>query len=1155
MPVGYRELYGKSSLLDGKWHHVVYTHDEEVKRMYFDGELEAEEFIGSDGYSSGNVLTIGGRLATSYDHRGWNGRIDDCRLYDHAVTYAEVREMAGNYKAFLPVPSDGEQDVSRSLGSIWWESGVRAGGSGNLHKVYFGTNKALVEANDVSVYKGQFDSNSYSGAPMGSLSAGVDYYWKVNAVNGVDEWPGNVWSFRTLSLKASEPRPVDTSKYVGTTRTRVYWRAGGEGATDHAVYFGTDETLVTNGDASVYKVIISDFSDYNDPNWLIDTALVADEKYYWRIDVNAPVVYQGDIWSFTASTPEADPNFIAWWKFDEKSGNLVYDATGREHHGILTQGAANTSIDIVYDADMDSNVLDYNNPPNHILGSAVDAGGDPCDIIDPCWADIQTAITVAGWAKLDEMHTTNLLLSKNGSYQLSSTADTPVTDARDGRVRAYTDDGVFDDSETYSYTSVSDGEWHHLAFTYDSGTKQRIVYIDGDRENAETLEKSPDDDDDVFPLIGVSTETLVIGGRLQPGFNYRGWNGLVKDVRIYDRALSRNELHVIGVTDVNKAWGPYPRTAADPVTDRPLQLYWIPGDNVQGTQGHKVYFGTDEELVDANHASVLLGTYDSNTAPAPSLTWTETYYWKVNELNGATEWPGKVWWFRMGNYIPWDDFESYGFGIDDLIGLTWKPVAWTGGAINLGQSIELEPTYDDSSQSMKYEYDNQISYYYYHSETYRDFGGSPQDWSYATGGVKSLRLYFYGLTGNDPDDMYVVLDDGSNESMKLYDRNLDDLKAGKWKYWDIDLSWFTAGANNVNLASVQRVYIGFGERGTMEYPTTQLAGTVYFDDFRVYPPHCVPERLKPDGDVSEDCFVDYVDAEQMAYRWLDNDYSITPSNPTDSNLVGYWNFDDGTANDSSGNTRHGTLIEGHEATSAAFVYDTDRDSNVLEVDNPDDVLNSVVDCGGGTGDTSEPNWAYLKEQISIAAWFKVDTFFQEDQYMLTRGGSYQVRRYTTTDDMGCWMGSLGDTTLRSDSAYSSSDVDDGKWHHVVFTYDSDVNERIVYIDGRVAGTDEPNGPLLYHENGFVIGGRIDPNFNDRGWDGWIDEVRLYDDVLTHEEVVYIMTGSTSPHYFPVWSLGNLTDTGDPVNSRFVNFKDYNILADMWFDELLWPSGW
>ncbi|GAF97540.1 unnamed protein product, partial [marine sediment metagenome] len=284
---------------------------------------------------------------------------------------------------------------------------------------------------------------------------------------------------------------------------------------------------------------------------------------------------------------------------------------------------------------------------------------------------------------------------------------------------------------------------------------------------------------------------------------------------------------------------------------------------------------------------------------------------------------------------------------------------------------------------------------YYYSEAYRDFGGDPCDWSWATGGIKSLRLYFYGEEDNYPDDMYIMLDDNTNSAMKLYDGDSSDLMAGMWKEWDIDLSWFTDGANNVNLASIKKVYIGFGERGATSI-ATRLTGTVYFDDFRVYPPHCVPDRKKPAGDISGNCIVNYVDADRMATGWLDDDYTITPSDPNpgsgDPNLVGYWNFDDGTANDSSGNNHHGTLEPGDMGTSVAIVDDINRGNKVLKLNNPDVLLNSVVDCGGGPGD-ADPDWAGLKEQISIAAWCKVDTFFQDNQYMLTRGLSYQVRRY------------------------------------------------------------------------------------------------------------------------------------------------------------------
>ena len=132
---------------------------------------------------------------------------------------------------------------------------------------------------------------------------------------------------------------------------------------------------------------------------------------------------------------------------------------------------------------------------------------------------------------------------------------------------------------------------------------------------------------------------------------------------------------------------------------------------------------------------------------------------------------------------------------------------------------------------------------------------------------------------------------------------------------------------------------------------------------------------------------------------------------------------------------------------------------------------------------------------------------------------------------------------------------DDKWHHIAITYDSAGPERKLYLDGREAGSDEPTGTLNVHWDSFVIGGRLNATYIKRGWQGRIDDVRYYDDVLTHEEVVYLVTGSTNPAYFDVYSPANITDAGDPCDSRFVNFKDYDVLADNWLTELLWPSGW
>ena len=130
-------------------------------------------------------------------------------------------------------------------------------------------------------------------------------------------------------------------------------------------------------------------------------------------------------------------------------------------------------------------------------------------------------------------------------------------------------------------------------------------------------------------------------------------------------------------------------------------------------------------------------------------------------------------------------------------------------------------------------------------------------------------------------------------------------------------------------------------------------------------------------------------------------------------------------------------------------------------------------------------------------------------------------------------------------------ADDGQWHHFAAVYDGTV--KIIYWDGYFNASEAESVNIATTTWDLSIGNNV--RLPERAWKGWLDDVRLYDDALTLEEVVYIMTGSTDPMYFDLYSPANLTNAGDPCESRFVNFKDFDILADNWLTELLWPSGW
>jgi len=85
----------------------------------------------------------------------------------------------------------------------------------------------------------------------------------------------------------------------------------------------------------------------------------------------------------------------------------------------------------------------------------------------------------------------------------------------------------------------------------------------------------------------------------------------------------------------------------------------------------------------------------------------------------------------------------------------------------------------------------------------------------------------------------------------------------------------------------------------------------------------------------------------------------------DPNLVGWWplteKFENSIVWDASGNEHHGTLV----GDDVDIVYDGQR-GHALDVNNPQPVLNSVVDCGGNV---EYGGWANLTQEITLMAWF------------------------------------------------------------------------------------------------------------------------------------------------------------------------------------------
>jgi len=179
----------------GKWTHIAFTFDGTTVRSYMNGTE-----VGNGAFSFGPLTT-----ATIYigcdnggGYNGFNGAIDDVRLYDNALTADEVKAAmqpgAGPKLAAATYPTDGATDVPRDAGLSW-----KPGQYAATHDVYFGTVKADVSAADrtsnLLVSQGQ-DANTFD--PTVMLEYGKTYYWRIDEVNAAPDssvFKGDVWSF------------------------------------------------------------------------------------------------------------------------------------------------------------------------------------------------------------------------------------------------------------------------------------------------------------------------------------------------------------------------------------------------------------------------------------------------------------------------------------------------------------------------------------------------------------------------------------------------------------------------------------------------------------------------------------------------------------------------------------------------------------------------------------------------------------------------------------------------------------------------------------------------------------------------------------------------------------------------------------------------
>jgi hypothetical protein len=324
----------------------------------------------------------------------------------------------------------------------------------------------------------------------------------------------------------------------------------------------------------------------------------------------------------TTATADLTEGLVGWWTFDEGSGNIAADSSGNGNDGTL-----NGPVEWTADGKI-GGALKFTGPYNYV------------QIQDSPSLDMTQEITIAAWINPSWTGNNRILQKSSGGgdnqYRL---------------LKEWGDNMVFHlpglSPDRLEFVGLPPlGEWTHLAATYD-GSSMKVYYngvVVGEMEASGQL--------------GTSDGTLCIGTKHETAPAGDEFNGMLDDVRIYNRALSVSEIKQLGGDPLAGSPAPADRAVHE---DTWANLSWSPG---AWAASHDVYLGTNQDDVTKGIGDTFIGNQDSTflVVGFPGFTLPDglvegtTYYWRVDEVNDAhpdSPWTGEVWRFTIRPKTAW----------------------------------------------------------------------------------------------------------------------------------------------------------------------------------------------------------------------------------------------------------------------------------------------------------------------------------------------------------------------------------------------------------------------------------------------------------------------------------------------------------------------
>lgn len=200
----------------------------------------------------------------------------------------------------------------------------------------------------------------------------------------------------------------------------------------------------------------------------------------------------------------------------------------------------------------------------------------------------------------------------------------------------------------------------------------------------------------------------------------------------------------------------------------------------------------------------------------------------------------------------------------------------------------------------------------------------------------------------------------------------------------------------------------------------------------------------------------------------------------DAGLVGYWNFDEG-----QGNIANDSSILGNNAQIDGPTWTIGKYGNGLLFDRI--VLDRVI--------VPYNNTIELPSDFTLMLWLKYNPSAQDESYdLIDKAGQFLLQKHLVSNTF------VLDNGLATDAVFGVTIPPKGEWINLAAVYDSKSNISL-YYNGVLDGSTPVTTPHPITNYNIQIG-------NDT-FDGTIDEVRIYNNALTQDEILRDMNSASS----------------------------------------------